>query len=115
MLIPGLRNAPMLTFGATLGSGKIADPRKYPKARVLRLPLKEIFVHKVDPITIDGLDSYEILASAVNGKLPQENSIYQVMLFDQDNYWLGVGIASTEHQTEYFPIFRRAIASFQRD
>jgi hypothetical protein len=67
------------------------------------------------PISIDGLDGYEIVADAQDASSGTPLAMYQVMLFDNNrSYILIQGLVGANVRAEYLPEFRSMARSFKK-
>ncbi|MEL6634262.1 MAG: hypothetical protein AAFQ83_22545 [Bacteroidota bacterium] len=92
--------------GKSLGKVLVPNPRKYALNRLKKLD--EVEPEEVNAIEIDGLKGYEIIAY----KADKQELIYQVMLFEDEHYYIMVGLAEADFE-ENIRAFRRLVQRFQ--
>lgn len=110
---------PVLVAGAAFGNGKelhIEDPRAFAEARLQKIAnLKNIKVTGSQKITIDKITGYEFLAQAVEKESGAKAIAYQVILFDDDGYYLMQGIGSAGDAVSQLETFKKISRSFRRN
>lgn len=103
---------PILIAGNSMGRiATVRDQKKYSVDRLKKMPGAEASVVKeTNPITIDNLKGYEIIAEGADKEL-----IYMVMLYTaaSDFYYLIYGSAN-EEQEHYLPQYRAIVKTFKR-
>jgi hypothetical protein len=93
----------------------ISNQRKFAERRLKdNYGMKRISKLSSSPVTINGLEGIESLASAVDAKSGTPLMIYQVMLFEKSRYILMQGIAGAALRDEYLPEFRAMAHSLSR-
>lgn len=107
---------PTFIAGQATLDGPVDDRLDFAIERVHQLPnMQEILVDKVEEITVDGLEGYEITAQARDRESNARLSLYQVMVYDADNgYYLMVGTVGDREKPDYLPKFRAMARSFNR-
>jgi hypothetical protein len=98
----------------SLGQAAVGDKKQYTIKALKQLPNGEhTKVQKIEPIRINNLDGYEIIAQGKNKQLADE-LVYQVMLYtDESEYFMLVGLAST-NQEKNLVAFKKLARSFKR-
>lgn len=81
--------------------------------RLYQMPLSIDTIEYTRPISIDGLDGYEILATAKDEETEEVEQIYQVMLFSEDIYYLFLGTTKDQSDNALNDM-KRLIGSFKR-
>jgi hypothetical protein len=66
-------------------------------------------------ITIDALEGYEIVADAEDVDSGTALKVYQVILYDEESYFLMQGLVGVKLADEYLPEFKAMARSFTRD
>lgn len=104
----------MFLAGNTLRQVAVGDKKQFSVERLKQLPGGEHSqVKKIEPITIDNLSGYEIIAQGKNKKLEDE-LIYQVMLYtDEGTYFILVGLAAAD-QEKNLAAFKKITQTFKR-
>ena len=102
---------PLFVAGNSISKVAIADKKEFSINRLKSLPnTQSTEVKEVNPITIDGLEGFEITASDASS---QEN-IYQVILFSETNdYYIMVG-NTKENNSESRAAFKKIVLTFKR-
>ncbi len=105
---------PLLIVGNSIAKVSTANEKQYCIDRLKKLPRGEQnTVKEINPIQIDNLKGYEIIANGKN-KDSKAEIIYQVMLFgDADNYFIIIGMA-TENFDANLNTFKNIAKTFKR-
>lgn len=103
---------PIIMVGNSISNVNPKDKRQYSIDRLKKLPNGEsMTIESINPITIDNIDGYEIIANGKNSK-EEDEKIYQVMLYDETSgYYMIIGMASQEKE-EYLKKFKEIAKSF---
>jgi hypothetical protein len=110
---PGFVVAPSLT--ALPASESTADRQMLAVQRLQTWSnMSDISLTGCSPIRLDGLDGYEISATARDTKSGARLSLYQVMLFDEVGYIILKGRVAQSRSGEYVPEFKTIARSFKR-
>ncbi|MCC2545152.1 hypothetical protein LJY25_01730 [Hymenobacter sp. BT175] len=100
--------------GSSLNYEQIADEKAYSLERLRKLPHGQTNqVRTITPITIDGLEGYEIVADGL-GSQKQKQVVYQTILYPETGgyYWL---VGTTENRSESdLNLFKTLAQSFRR-
>ncbi len=104
---------PTLVAAESVGKVAFADLKQYSIGRLKQLPgHMQAQIKEVNPITIDDLDGYEIIAYNRRGSIMEQT--YQVMLFNEDKgYFIMAGQARDNHESN-LALFRKITATFKR-
>ncbi|WP_310426311.1 hypothetical protein [Chamaesiphon sp. VAR_48_metabat_135_sub] len=106
---------PIFIVAPSFSQITISDKQEFATRRLSQTSsIKINSVTTTDTITIDGLDGYEIFASAQDIATGTPVVIYQVMLFDDRSYTLIQGIVGTKVRDEYLPEFKAMARSFKK-
>lgn len=107
-------SGPALVVAASLSRVAVADRKGFALDRLKKLPGGEAaVVRAVQPVTIDSLEGYEVVADA-KGKDGKAELLYQVLLFaGSGDYYIIVGTA-TEDREAYMATFRKLAQTFRR-
>jgi hypothetical protein len=128
----GMTGGLMLTRTGTLGEREPGEPiflvtrsvspvpvtdwRQYAAQRLMETAT--VTIRQLDPavpVTIDGLEGFEMTAEAEHTKSKVPVAVYQVLLFDAESYYyLAVGMVGADQQREYLPEFRALAKSLRR-
>jgi hypothetical protein len=108
-------NDPLFIIGQSISKTAIPDNEEYAKARVLQISqVKDIKIEQSDKITVDNLNGYEIVANGKDTKSGQPMLIYQVILFEEQNYFLVQGLAGNENRQANLEVFKQMARTFKR-
>ncbi len=77
--------------------------------------LANVVVSEQRHVMIDELDGCEMFAEGQDCETGRPLTIYQLILFLTDSYFILQGLAGAEHQEELRPVFRKMAHSFRRD
>lgn len=106
---------PMLIVAQSLGKAVIDDRENFAERRLKGTALtKGLKIASTQPIKIGDLEGYESLAEAKESKSDTPLTIYQVILFEKDSYFLIQGLVGTELHEEYLPEFKSLARSFRK-
>jgi hypothetical protein len=106
---------PLFIVAPSLSELAIADKKEFATQRLAQT--KSIQINSITstaPITIDGLDGYEIVADAKDLTSDTPITVYQVMLFDAPSYVLIQSFVGTKIADEYLPEFKAMARSFTK-
>jgi hypothetical protein len=105
---------PTLIVGNSINKTPAQNQKKYAEERLKKLPRGELNVIKeIKEITIDNLKGFEIIAK---GKTKDniDELVYQVMLFDEnDYYYIFVGQAKEDFE-KYLESYKKIVKTFKR-
>lgn len=106
---------PLFIVAPSLSELTIADKKEFATRRLSQTKsIKIDSITTTAPITIDGIDGYEIIADAKDLTSDTPITIYQVMLFDNPSYILMQGFVGTKVVDEYLPEFKAMARSFAK-
>lgn len=75
---------------------------------------KNIAIESGEAIAIDNLKGYEIVASGNDSASNAPVVIYQVLLFDEKNYFVMQGLAGVKAKDKFLPEFKKIARSFKK-
>ena len=105
---------PLFVCGPSQGLYE-GDPAEFAIQRLRQTRYHTRFkVTHIQPIEIDGLDGFELRASAMDTENDASKAIYQVVLYEGLSYWLIQGIVVAAQREQYIPVFTRMAKSFRR-
>jgi hypothetical protein len=108
-------NDPILVVSQAISTVVVIDPKDYSQKRLaLTKQAKNIEIISTDPITIGGLQGYEIVANAVDAATNKPIVVYQVMLFEGQTYYIIQGLADSNAKSKYLPEFKKIATSFRK-
>jgi hypothetical protein len=107
---------PLFIVAPSFSQISIADKQQFATRRLYQTAHTKITaVTTTTPISIDGLDGYEIVADAQDASSGTPLAMYQVMLFDNNrSYILIQGLVGANVRAEYLPEFRAMARSFKK-
>jgi hypothetical protein len=106
---------PIFVVAPSVTEQAIADPEAFSKQRLLKTnSVIKIEIETSQPVTINTLKGYEIVAKAQDQESGQPMLVYQVMLFDQKGYYIMQGLVGEAAKAEYLTAFKAIAQSFQR-
>lgn len=106
---------PFFVVGPSTGGPVTADRKAFSAARVSQV--KEVSnVGAAEPgeITIDGLQGYEIVTTGRDRESGRPLVVYQVTLFDDEGYYLMIGLVGARHAPAHLDTFKQMARSFRR-
>ena len=105
---------PLFFVGKSAGIVTLQKQKRYCMDKVKRLPGGQSnCIKKINPILIDNLSGYEIIAEGKN-KSGKGQFVYQVILFTEKGYFILVGMAPEDLQSN-LKSFRRITMSFRQN
>ncbi len=102
----------MFMMGPALGSGPIEDKEAFVERRMRQFPGEVLEIESMEPIEIDELPGFEVIASTVQKEIVRVRHV--VILFEPDNYWVSFGEARDEVGDEALEKFQAIVRSFRR-
>jgi hypothetical protein len=105
---------PSLIVGNSIAKVSPEDQKQYSIERLKQLPRGNLSeIKEIDPIQIDNLNGYEIIAKGKT-KDAKEELIYSIMLFDNNgDYFIIVGMAAEDFENN-LKKFKSIARTFQR-
>ncbi|MCU0728052.1 MAG: hypothetical protein MUE73_20070 [Planctomycetes bacterium] len=107
--------APLLAVGPSTGRPDVRDRKAWAFARLKAVhQIREVRIRERLEVEADGMAGVEIVAEArhAEGGIPMV--AYQLVLFDEDRYWLAQGLAGRDGHPEAVDAFRRMARSLTR-
>lgn len=101
--------------GISYASVQSIDKKLTALNRVKQLPYNDLKIadNGVSEIEIDGISGYEIVAEGTNSVTGAKDLVYQVMLFSDNGYYMLVGIAKADFETNLV-LFKQIAKTFER-
>jgi hypothetical protein len=112
-LPPKSADKTMLTVSKSLSQIAIEDKKLFALNRIKQLPVEIEKIESSDMIEIDGINGYEIVATAKSKKTAESEKVYQVILFSDNLYYILVGITN-DLSGKSIDELRRVAGSFKR-
>lgn len=105
---------PLFIVGRSISKTAIPDNEEYARTRVLQISqAKDIRIEQLNKINIGNLNGYEIVANGKDAKSSQPMLIYQVMLFEERDYFLMQGLVGNENRQASIAIFKDMAKTFK--
>jgi hypothetical protein len=106
---------PLFVIAQSLAKTNIANREEFAKGRVLRTAeVTAVEIENSKTTTIDTLNGYEILATAIDKESRLPMSIYQVVLFEEQSYFLMQGLVSRKNRQPFLKVFEEMTKTFRR-
>lgn len=106
---------PLLLVAQSLGNPGTLHARDFSEKRVrMTAGVKDVTVESGAPLEVDGLKGYELVARAKDAKTDAALVLHQVLLLEEDGYFLLQGRMGEARRDEYLPRFQEAARSLQR-
>ena len=110
---PGSTEA-LYIAGHSVGNGKIGDVQTFSEARARQTTLMTgVTNFSGQQIQVAGLVGYELEADATDARSGRGMRLYQVIIPDQNGYFILQGLSRADRAAEIFPEFRAVTASFR--
>ncbi len=108
-------NDPLFLVGQSISKTSIPDNEEFAKARVLKISqVTDVKIEQSNKIEIDNLNGYEIIANGKDVKSEQPMLIYQVILFEEQSYFLIQGLVTEKNRQSNLEIFKNMAVTFKR-
>jgi hypothetical protein len=106
---------PLFVAAPSVGKASVADNRDFSVRRLYQTAKTKVGkISSTKPISIDGLDGFEIVADAKDADSGTPLVLYQVTLFDDGNYILMQGLVGKKVSGTYLPEFEAMARSMTR-
>jgi hypothetical protein len=106
---------PVFVAGPSLERVAVEDQQQFALMRALQSQHTTVgVVESHEPVTIDGLSGFELIAPATDAESGTPLVLYQVMLFQEGKYYLMQGLVGAEARDTYLPEFKAMARSFKR-
>lgn len=108
-------NDPLFIIGQSISKTAIPDNEKHAKARILQISeITDVEIEQSNKVAIDDLNGYEITAKGKDAKSGQPMLVYQVMLFEEQSYFLMQGLVGRKNRQPNLKIFKEMTRTFKR-
>ncbi|MDL1873596.1 hypothetical protein FBQ85_00265 [Cytophagia bacterium CHB2] len=108
-------DVPLFIIGQSISKVNVEDPESLAKLSLLQNDsVADIEIEQPVKVLIDSLSGYEIIAKGMSAKSKQPTVIYQMMLFEDQNYYIMLGMVGSEKREAYLQVFREMAGSFRR-
>ena len=106
---------PILMVGPSIAAEVPENRKAYAYGRLLKTAETRISrVKSSDEIQIDGMDGFEMVALGNDASSDTPILVYQVMLFDDDGYFLIQGLVGQDSSEEFVDTFKTMARSLRR-
>lgn len=106
---------PLFIVGQSISKTAIPNNEEYAKARVLQISqIKDVKIEQSNKIIIDNLSGYEIIANGKDNKSEKPVAVYQVMLFEEQSYYLIQGLVGNNNRQSNLEIFKDMARTLKR-
>ncbi len=115
MIATGSANDPILVVTESISNVLVANQKQFAEKRITQTQqVKNLSIDTSKPITIDGLNGYEIIANATDVSSNTPTTVYQVMLFEGQSYYIIQGLIGNSSKAKYLPEFQKIATSFRK-
>ncbi len=106
---------PVFIVGQSTARIQIVNPEEFAKARIAQTAtLTDLEIEQTTKVTLDQLQGYEIVATAKDKDTGQPMTVYQVILFEEQSYFLMQGLISSKNRQPNLETFREMAKTFRR-
>lgn len=108
-------DVPLFVVGQSILKVNVEDPESLAKLSLLQNDsVTDLEIEKSSKVLIDSLSGYEIIAKGLGKKSKQPTVIYQTMLFENQNYYIMLGMVDSEKREAYLPVFKEMAGAFRQ-
>jgi hypothetical protein len=105
----------LLIAAPSASTGTVPDRKKFAISRIKDArSVKSVKVDKSKKLRIDGLEAWEILATADHDGTGVELLLFETIVFDEVQYYIFIGYAGEDRRSEALKVFRKTVKSFER-
>lgn len=106
---------PLFIIGQALSKVDVADKEQFAKSRLSQTAtVGNIEIGQVSQVTVDNLSGYEIFAKGSDTESGNSMVVYQMVLYEDQSYYIMQGLVSTKLAQTYLPVFKEMARSFRR-
>jgi hypothetical protein len=106
---------PLFIIGQALSKIEIGDKEEFAKSRISQTAtITDIEIEKSTRVVLDNLSGYEIIAKGKDVESGELMMIYQMILFEDQGYYIMQGLVSEKQRHNYLPAFKGMAVSFKR-
>jgi hypothetical protein len=111
---PEDREGPAFMVGPSYRALKVAELEPFSKSRARQLPnVSELQLAASKAIEIRGLRGWELRATYVDSKKGTAHYLYQVILLDEEGYYILIGQVGSSLRERFEPVFESMAKSFE--
>jgi len=108
-------DAPVFIVGQSVSKVEIVNPEEFANARIRQTATITNFdIEQSNRVTIDNLNGYEIVAKGKDKASGQSMLVYQVLLFEEQSYYLMQGLVRDINRQPNLEIFKGMARTFKR-
>jgi hypothetical protein len=94
----------------------VADKKKYAQERLKKeTSLRTLKIGKTRKLKIDGLETWEVEATAVHKQTRTKVAILVTIIYDDVQYYISVGYAGQDRTKSAYKVFRKTMKTFKRE
>lgn len=106
---------PLFIIGQALSKLDIDDKQQFAKSRISQTAtVSDIEIEQLSQVTVDNLNGYEIFAKGNDRESGNSMLIYQMVLFEDQSYYIMQGLVSSKQGQMYLSVFKDMARSFRR-
>jgi len=106
---------PLFVIGQALSKVDVADKEQFAKSRLSQTAtVSDIQIEQLSQVTVDNLNGYEIVAKGNDRESGNSMLIYQLVLFEDESYYIMQGLVSSKQGPTYLPVFKEMATSFRK-
>lgn len=106
---------PLFIISQALSQLDLDDKEQFAKSRLSQTAtVSDIEIEQLSQVTVDSLNGYEILAKGNDRESGNSMLIYQMVLFENQSYYIMQGLVSSKQRPTYLPVFKEMARSFRR-
>jgi hypothetical protein len=107
--------SPIFIVAQAISKIRVKDRKQFSENRLAQTAqIENLSIDTSSAIGINGLSGYEIIAKARDRDTNTPLTVYQVMLFEEDSYYIIQGIVGEKLKAEYLNDFQAMARSFKR-
>ena len=107
--------SPIFIVAQAISNITVKDRKQFSENRLAQTAqIENLSIDTSSVISINGLSGYEIIGKARERDTNTPLTVYQVMLFEEDTYYIIQGIVGEKLKAEYLDDFQRMARSFKR-
>lgn len=103
----------LLIIGKAFSKIDIEDKKLFAINRIKQLPIEIKEIISTEPIEIDNIKGYEVIADGCNFKTEEKVKAYQVILFSDSLYYMMYGSSESDFDNN-IEVFKKVVKTFRR-
>ena len=106
---------PLFIIGQALSKLDIENKEQFAKSRLSQMAtITDVEIEQLSQVTVDNLSGYEIFAKGNDKESGRSMFVYQMVLYEDQSYYIMQGLVSSKHGQTYLPVFQEIARSFRR-